>query len=557
MSGASSDNNVLSYLDRAARRVPDRAALIFDGSDGRGDRLTFGRLRDRVDRVARGLAASGLSPGERAIVMIPMSADLYAAMLGVLQLGAVAVFVDPWVGARQIAAFSAFAEPTAYVGVGRSHLLRLLDRRLRSIALSITSGRRLGPLPASRTLAEIEGLGRPHSRGLSEAAPVEPDDPALITFTSGSSGLPKGTNRTHRFLAAQHQALAAEFPYSDHDIDMPMFPVFALNNLALGIPSVVPAMDFRRVDQVDGAAIVGQMRAHAVSTATASPPFFDRVVEHLKTSGDPPLRLRRILTGGAPVRSEQLERWQEALPETAIEVVYGSTEAEPVAHIGAADKLAAEAEASGAAGYCVGRPSSFVRTRLAPIRRAALDAEVEDLPAGEIGELLVTGGHVCKDYYRNSEAVLENKWIDPSGETWHRMGDTGYFDDRERFWLVGRVHSTILRAGRPVHAQLVEQAAGAGVGDPGPRAAIGLPDPKLGERVVLALERSLTETERATLADRLEAAGQPVDEIVCLGAALPLDPRHRSKIDYPELRAKLLGTPRDRRGAVRSDGHRR
>ena len=94
---------------------------------------------------------------------------------------------------------------------------------------------------------------------------------------------------------------------------MPMFPVFALNNLAVGVPSVVPTMDFRRVDRVDAAAILRQMREHGVTTCTASPPFFDRLAATRQNPG-----LRRILTGGAPVSDAQLLAWRRAFPGTEI-----------------------------------------------------------------------------------------------------------------------------------------------------------------------------------------------------------------------------------------------
>src|SRR5262245_27765298 len=145
--------NILSVLQRVAARAPHRPALIMaEGS------ITFGELWRRTGDAAAGLRRLGLAPGERAVVMIPMSIDLYVAMLAVLEVGAVAVFVDPWIGRRQIAAFAAFAEPRAWLGVLRSHLLRLLDRRLRAIPLSVTTGRRVGPLPARQTLAEMERM---------------------------------------------------------------------------------------------------------------------------------------------------------------------------------------------------------------------------------------------------------------------------------------------------------------------------------------------------------------------------------------------------------------
>lgn len=523
--------NVLAVLQQVATRVPDRPALVMETGA-----IPFGRLWERIDRASVGLRRMGVAPGDRAIVMIPMSIDLYVALLALLKIGAVAVFVDPWIGRGQIAAFAAFAEPRAWLGIPRSHLLRLVDRRLRAIPLTVTPGRRLGPFPARHTLAELEaGAGDGHVQ------PVEEDAPALVTFTSGSSGEPKGANRTHRFLLAQHRALAAEFPAVEGDVDMPMFPVFALNNLASGIPSVVPAMDFRRVDRVDASRILRQMKAHGVTTCTASPPFFDR----LATQAGMP-RLRRILTGGAPVSDAQLRVWERAFPETEILVAYGSTEAEPVAHVSARERLeAVNADRPRTPGFCAGRPVDRVRTKVIRIHAGPVELGEDgwagwELPPGEIGELAVTGDHVCKDYYKNERAVRENKIADPAGTVWHRMGDTGSLDPEGRFWIAGRVHSTIRRGGELVHPQLVEQAA---LGDD-PRirrlGAVGLPDAERGERVVLVIETDAGEELRSDVAARLATAGLAVDEIRVTGEPLPVDPRHNSKIDYGRLRELLV-----------------
>ncbi len=538
--------NVVSLLAAVAARCPARPALL--AADGR---VTYGELWSRVDRCSVGLRTAGLKPGDRCICMVPMSVDLYVILLGILKAGGVAVFVDPWIGMHQIAAFAAFAEPRAFVGVAKSHLLRLLQPALRHIPIGVTMGRRVGRLPARLALADLltaPGDGAIHATAES--------DSALITFTSGSSGTPKGANRTHGFLNAQHTALKHEFPMHETDVDLTMFPVFALNNLAQGVTTVIPRIDFRRVADISGADVLAQIRAYGVTTCTGSPPFFDRLVE-----AAPGLALRRILTGGAPVSDTQLRRWRAAWPQTEIVVVYGSTEAEPVAHMDAAARLALEPMLHAAApGFCTGRPTALLRTRVIRITKGPVVLGPRGWPAwevphGTVGELVVMGAHVCRDYFRNATAAAENKIVDADNTIWHRMGDTGYVDPNGRFWLVGRVHSTIVRDGTCVHPQLLEQA----VAGPDVRqaAAVGLPDAQLGERVVLVVvpadsaraggRDSGEPMSRAAWEEhcrrRVSQAGLVADEIRIVREPLPVDPRHNAKIDYAALRNRLRGAP--------------
>ncbi len=519
--------NITTRLRDTAARVPERPALVMPD----GELLCFGSLWDRVCRVSTGLQAAGLRPGDRMVVMIPMSLDLYTILLAIIKTGAVAVFVDPWMPMRRIAQFAAFAAPAGFAGVGRSHLLRLLAPGLRALPVTVTTGRRAGPFPARRTLAELcRSAPDPHIW-----QPDSADAPALITFTSGSSGIPKGANRTHGFLAAQHAALCQEYRYEASDIDMPMFPVFALRNLADGIPSVIPDMDFRHVAAVNGTTILRQIKRHGVTTCTASPPFVDRLAGAISASGPAPT-LRRILTGGAPVPDAMLRLWQAILPGTAVTVVYGSTEAEPVASMSLHERLAVSGE-----GTCAGVPVDSVQARIIRIARGPVtftswEALAPD--ATRIGELVVAGPHICRDYFRNPEAVAGNKITDAEGVIWHRMGDTGYLDDAGRFWLTGRVHSTILCKGEPLHAQLIEAQVARLT--PGATRIAAL---EHDERLVIVVQGPAI----PGLRQRLRADGIPADTVIFTRKPLPLDPRHQSKLDYSALRHHLTTIQRKRR----------
>lgn len=519
--------NVARLFHEAAKTHPAASALVTPN----GQRVTFTELQARVTGFAAGLARAGIAPGDRAIVMVPMSVELYVVVLGTLSAGAVAVFVDPWVGAMQIARLAAAAHARAFIGSSKAHLLRLLSPALRNIPVRVVTSGLAGRLLATHRLDDFAG----HAPLVNRVA----DDPALITFTTGSSGAPKGVNRTHGILEAQHRVIREEFPARPGDVDMTTFPVFALSNLAAGITTVMPPVNLRRVGDADGGRVARVMIAAGVTTAAASPPLFDALVAHA-AAGEPRPALRRVVTGGAPVRDDQLRAWRSTWPDAAIEVAYGSSEAEPVASISADDRLTL---AGAGGGFCAGRPVHAVRTRLAPITRGSL---VTLPPAAEgIGELLVAGPHVCRDYAGDASAFAENKVRDADGVVWHRMGDTGYFDAAGRFWLVGRVHTTIVRDGVEVHPQILEQAAHGGDRRIRRVAAVGVPANGR-EQLVIVVESDAPEAAR-DVADRVAAALRPAaaDKVVVTRSRIPVDPRHNSKVDYQRLRDLL------QRGALR------
>ncbi|MDP1564109.1 MAG: AMP-binding protein [Pirellulaceae bacterium] len=525
-------HNVGRLLANVAEQMPDKLALVLP------DRfkvppISFGELWERSGRLAMALQNAGVQTGDRVIVMVPMSIDLYVVLLGLIRSGCVAVFVDPWMSLSRIAKFANYAEPTAFIGIPKSHWIRWLQPSLRRLPVTVSTGNRWGGWVAKYPLSDWLKIKNDDA----PLIPVRPSDPALITFTSGSSGEPKGANRTHQFLSAQHQALSREFPYEASDVDLPMFPVFALNNLVSGVTSIVPDMDFRRVATVSGNTIFEQMRRHDVTTCTASPPLLDRLAETGRTHE---LSLRRILTGGAPISDRQLDHWHAAFPHAKIVVAYGSTEAEPVADI---DSHARLQLAHPRHGFCMGQPISAIATRIIPIQSGTIGTtewEQTCLPQGEIGELIVSGDHVCRDYYRNEAATRENKLIDQQRQLWHRMGDTGYFDSDGRFWLVGRVHSSIQRAGRWLHPQLVEQHLMEQLPQVKQVAAVGFPDPELGQGLGVIVVAAPEVVELAKIHLLLEQAGYPCDQCLIVQEPLPVDPRHNSKIDYDRARRVLL-----------------
>ena len=510
---ATVDSNIVSRLADAAARHPDRLAI----ADARS-RVTFRTLHDRVASAGGGLAADGVRAGDRVLVFVPMSVDLYVTLLGTLHAGAVPVFVDAWADRRRLAAAVRAAAPVAFIGSRRASLLRLISAEVRRIPRAYT--------PGSAALTRRAGGG---------PVAVEPDAPALLTFTTGSTGAPKAAERTHAFLLAQHRALAAHIAPRDDDVDMPTLPVFVLSNLALGVPSVIPDADPRRPADIDPRRIHRQMVGEGVTTSSGSPAFYERLAVWCERAGET-LPLRALFTGGAPVLPPLARRLQAVVRGTA-HVVYGSTEAEPIAGITADEMVALDGIADG---VCVGRPVPEIQVRLirphdAPITLSDAGWTAWDVDGGP-GEIVVAGEHVLRGYVGDPEADRRNKIRD--GDTvWHRTGDAGRLAPDGRLWLLGRIRERVLRDGIewwPLPAE-VRALRVPGVTH---AAYVGASDTQHGKRAILVVESDPRRADALQPALRRALDPWPLDELRVV-KHIPRDPRHASKTDTETLRRDL------------------
>jgi olefin beta-lactone synthetase len=367
-----------------------------------------------------------------------------------------------------------------------------------------------------------------------QMARVDASSPALVTFTTGSTGAPKGARRSHRFLVAQHRSLVESFGTSHGDIDYPLLPIFVLNNLAAGATTVLPVVDPRRVDAFDPAAVVRQMTLQRVSTTTGSPAFYARLAEHCIEHRVTLPDLQRIFLGGAPVGARLAKRLVEAFPTTHVTIVYGSTEAEPISMINARAML--ERVEEGHRGLPVGRPVASIDMLILPIADGAIAAASDGglhrmaLPPGETGEICVAGDHVLDQYYGERSTWMRSK-IAAGGRLWHRTGDGGYLGVDGELFLMGRVKQSFERAGRRTFVLPVEERL---AGIDGVRAGtIMLVD----GRATIVVEPS---GDRDAIERDIRESHVDHDDLRFI-EQIPRDPRHRSKIDYDRLREHLDG----------------
>jgi acyl-CoA synthetase (AMP-forming)/AMP-acid ligase II len=187
----------------------------------------------------------------------------------------------------------------------------------------------------------------------------------------------------------------------------------------------------------------------------------------------------------------------------------------------------------------------FIKLVNGPITLGSNGWKEFEVPVGEVGEFICTGDHVCKEYYNNPEAFLATKIKGLNGAVFHRTGDLGYLDRENNLWLVGRVNNAIVRGGKyyfPVKSEVIVKRLPFTY-----RCAFfGLADAKLGQKTCVAIELPVTidaatfefaEAKKEVI--RIFAKNNtPLDEVYFV-KAVPMDPRHHSKVEYSVLKKQL------------------
>ena len=190
-SSVADSSPVAALVLRHAEARPDHPALLYPagGRDRGYETVTYAGLAERVTRAAAALQSSGVGRGDRVVVLVPMSRDLYVVLLAIVCIGAVAVFVEPASTAREIARVCRVTRPKAFVGIPRAHALRAVFRDVARIPVQVLVGE--GPLSRAFGAMRLADMERSAAGAALPAIAVRKEDPALLTFSSGSTGTTK------------------------------------------------------------------------------------------------------------------------------------------------------------------------------------------------------------------------------------------------------------------------------------------------------------------------------------------------------------------------------
>ena len=517
----------MNLLERLLERVgetPDATAMISQS----GERVSFADLERRSAGLAALLLERGVQRGDAVLVLVPMSVELYVTLAAVFRLGAVVMILDPAAGLAHIGRCCALNPPKALVGVPLAHLLGLLSPSVRRIPIRLCArGWFPGTIPLSAA-TRLEGRA-----GLES---LSPDAPALLTFTSGTSGTPKAALRSHGLLLSQLAALETLLGARPHDVDLATLPIVALANLATGVTTAIPAVSLRRPATVKAAPILAQITAQRITRTAASPALLERLADAALARHETLPGLTRIFSGGGPVFPRVLEKLAIVAPNARLVSVYGSTEAEPIAHIAFDELQPGDLEAMrGGRGLLVGAPVPEIELRILPNRSgqalsfsSSADLDASSLEPELIGEIVVSGPHVLPGYL-HGRGDEETKFR-VSGQVWHRTGDAGHLDAHGRLWLAGRADAKITDARGELYPFSVECAA---TEFPGVRRCALL---QYRDQRVLCVEWTCAGGDESALLERLRWA--QVDAVRSV-PSLPMDARHNAKVDLKRLRGLL------------------
>ncbi len=481
--------NLYSFLEHAAAGHPDRPALRMDDLV-----LRYSQLRDAAGRTRSLLASAGIEPGDRVGVMLPNVPAFAIACYGALAADAIVVPMNPLLKSREVGyylvdsaakavlAWHAFAEEAAKgAAEAGAQLIRVDDADMRGILAG------LNPAPGG---------------------PVRRDeDDAVILYTSGTTGRPKGAELTHAALARNAELTARTLlKNSPDDVMMGCLPLFHVFGLTCGLNATMAAAGtLTLLPRFEPAKALEVIERDAVTIFEGVPTMYAAILHH--PGGDPAKTrsLRVCISGGASLPLEILRGFEEKFGCVILEG-YGLSETSPVASFNHPDRERKPGS--------IGTPVEGVEMRL-------IGDDGQDVPAEEVGEIAIRGHNVMKGYWGKPDATAQ---AIPDG--WFRTGDMARRDSDGYYYIVDRKKDLIIRGGYNVYPREIEEVlhehpAVAEV------AVIGIPHAELGEEVGAAVAlkpgaRAAPDELRAFVKERVAAYKYP--RHVWLIDALPKGP---------------------------------
>lgn len=500
------------------QRTPDLPALRYTRPDGELAAISYAQLFSRAGVYQRWMENAGLKAGDRVLLLMKPDVDFYVMFYAMLGSGIVPVLVESSMPARQLRSCLRQARLNAMLvsqGIGTKWFL--LPELWFIRRFTFDSKRRfMAHLPdfLCKETATFHSV------------PVDDDAAALITFTSGSTGLPKGVRRSHNSLLAQSHAFSHFFHQTgQHDIST--FPVLALfSHFHAGCS--YPGLGFDTDGTIPAQRIAQQIHQHAITRLSVSPAWMTQLLNYAREQQAIFPSVKHLIIGGAPVNKALLLACLRHFPLAKCGVVYGATEADPISYIDMAELLN---EWDKQPGYLVGTPGDNMEIIIRRLPCASPQEMVPERTEVE-GEILVSGPQVLAGYLDNPFAEHQNKIRDSEGRIWHCTGDSGFLDAQQRIWLTGRIKDQLqTRSGLSVSPFTVEKHLN------------GLPGIDI-SAVVQGAQGEIGVVLQSAECCRIAAPllekifpDEPVSFYVL--STFPVDARHHSRVDRAFLRQKV------------------
>ncbi len=441
--------NIADFVYENARKFPNKKAIVTPYCrDGSGriayTHYTYQQFVEASQRLSSALYGHGIRPGTRILLFVKPSLDFSVLVFSLFRIGAVPVFIDPGVGRKNLLSTVLKTKPQVMIAEPAVHILRhFFPKVFSSVKMFITTKKAsywTSRLSLQKMLNEESTI---ESRDL-EA--VQGQDLAAIIYTSGGTGVPKGVLYTHEMFYQQVSIFKNLLPLAENEVDLSGFPLFSLFAIAMGMTSVIPWLDAAKPASADPFLLLKHILDNNVSLATGSPAIWEKLADYCLHKNIVLPSVHGVIMFGAPIALNLHHKLQAILPNGTTYTPYGATEGLPISWISGREILQSFGEKTlQGRGTCIGKevPATKVKVIKSSFDVLPNFSKIEELPPYEVGELLVQGAQVTKEYFELPEETSKAKIVDGS-LLWHRMGDLVYKDDKDYLWFCGRkVHQVV------------------------------------------------------------------------------------------------------------------
>lgn len=459
--------NLPLKLAEISRATPMQEAIVYEKT-----RITYAQLNQEVSRLAAGLKETGIRAGDKVLLALNNSPEFIISYYAILRLGAIVIPINPQFTVNEIRVIVKDAPPSAVIA--EKELMEALTQLVgemdscKKVILTTTEAIQHPFAPFAGVLA----AGRdPVPDSVSSR-----DDVAVILYTAGTTGRPKGAMLTHYNLYSNAHTLSRLCNMTPRDRALLVAPAYhagaqtcVMNNAIVSGSTLIVHPKWSGPE-----AVLRTIQEEKVTFMFGSPTMYSLIVNYPKTEQFDTSSWRIAYTGAAPLPREVFHLFEKKFGFQITEG-YGLSEASPVVTSNPPDGPKKVGS--------VGKPIPGVEVKI-------FDYEDKEVPRGQIGEVVVRGPNVMKGYYNRDE---ETKWVMRNG--WLHTGDLGYIDQDGFLFIVDRKKDVIIRGGININPREIEEVLSAH-----PKvfdvAVLGIPDAVMGEEVMaLILLRSDVEAD--------------------------------------------------------------